>query len=229
MITDCKWLLSNLAKGLERFALLDDDDFAAYLRCSGGLFYAIGNGTFNSPYVFMVDDCRVDWGQDSITQLRHELRQQGLFKEGEALRCRLEKLLTEVSIYQDLAQTRMRHDELGRPRTLTEILGHNLVVAGQELQQEAADLLSFVLDLWSKLPADEPVTAGQLAKYLMKHVKGEWRPAEPREVSRELGKAESLKAVAEEPCAKLAGKTTKKWMRDSALKHFSSLEGWRTA
>ena len=173
MITDCKWLLSNLAIGLERFALMDDHDFVAYVKCEGGLFHAIGNGVLNSPHVVLVDDERIDWGADRIEQLNNELRAQGFLRDGNELRLELEKLLTDVMSFQSMAKPAI--ETADRPFTLAKALGQPLVERAQELQTESARLLAMVHAVWKKLPQDEPVTAGQLAKVLQKLVKGEYR------------------------------------------------------
>jgi len=227
MLTDCKWLLSNLAEGLQRFALLDDHNLDAYLRHENGLFHAIGNGAVNSPHVMLVDDGRVEWGTDSLNSITSELREQGLMRDGENLRRELESLLTAVDQFQTIAAPKLK--SASRPTTLLTALGEPLCNYAIELQQRAESLLQTVLQIWKKLPADEAVTATQLSEFTMKFVKGNWRAATAREVLRELGKPGAPKPSHEEECKTLRGKTTKKWMRDSAMLYFDSLEGWRVS
>ena len=105
MLTDCNWLLANLAEGLQRFAMMDDEMFFAYVRIENGLFHAIGNGVVNSPYVLLVDDGRVDWGADRLTEITTELRMVGQLRAGENLRVELEKLLSEVIALQGIVVT----------------------------------------------------------------------------------------------------------------------------
>ena len=221
MLTDCKWLLSNLAEGLQRFALMDDETFVAYAKLDRGLFHSIGNGLFNSPYVCIVDDGRVDWGNDRLDELTSELRAIGLLRVGEQLRIDLEALLTEVMRLEHLVSPKLVNAD--KPYVLADLLGSNLLNAIEDLQSSAEKLLIGVLDVWKKLPADEPVTIGELAGELRKNGK----PVDPQQVARELKKVGAPQPIDEIDNSKRPGTKIKRYMRDAALLYFSRLPKWQ--